>query len=812
MTTTSDSSTSLTLVLLYFFFGFLTIFICIYILHKIWNEKFPPLIPIDGYKFSANDQQNIHKIETLGDLLVTFYRLLISFDDEYWLKNCGFDAFSYLYYQRRAIGFLVIWLVLLGLDLLTELAFKQVIGPAADISDINLLLKYMKSKYQSTKEVVFICLIACIYLNKILNLKFHMQDSFINSLNREGTEPELNWLRLRTVHCKGLLLTDVKGTLLKRKIKNFLESIGDNGKILSIVVFPDYSRLLHLEKKRLLTKDLEMIYTMEERKPSCFQRCFPETFNSLEEYERKFTEVERKMKDEIEGMIESSGQCFICFNNLKTAEICLQKFATNSVLNIIYSWYVNLRHRCCFKRNANLERGFFSELQFRRKISTFTKYSESIKQEEFELDTSRFFPIMTIAPDPYDINWLNISSTSLSFLFCRRLFTNLLIFCILVFLTTPLALFQVFITEFSMDWINYIPHPFNEIIKSLLPSLFVVLVNQLILLVIDYSSELESFSSFSGYQNSNLGKATFYMLLNLLLIPVITMGTAENLILAVISGFWGDLKQILVKFYSNSNLWSFFLMLLLEQGVLSFLCYVLRLKELFLCLGDVTFAHYKRTFLNEKAIWRRDVDDVFQYGYFSAQMIVCLTITLFFGYQYPILVVSGIIYFLFRHIGDAYNILVVNKNEMNSHGKFIQLLLIYSNIPIILFLALQIGLLILNQKWTQLGFAGFVFLVTALVFMMMNKNLYTTKNFEENEINDEIKKAARKWQEFYQHPLIVPGFERFQEENEKNKEDKKEEEEKEMENMANRERKKRKGSGIPRRKNKILNLENFYEY
>ena len=383
----------------------------------------------------------------------------------------------------------------------------------------------------------------------------------------------------------------------------------------------------------------------------------------------------------------------------------------------------------------------------------------------------------------------------------------------LVFLTTPITLLQVLANEFSLDWINYIPHPFNEIIKSLLPSLFVVLVNQLILLVIDYSSELETFSSFSGYQNSNLNKATFYMLLNLLLIPVLTMGAAENLLVALMSGFLANWQEILIKFYSNKSLWSFFLMLLLEQGVLSFLCYVLRLKELFLSLGDVTFAHYKRTFLNEKAIWRRDVDDVFQYGYFSAQMIVCLSITLFFGYYYPIMVIAGIVYFLFRHIGDAYNILVVNKNEMNSHGKFIQSVLIYSNIPIILFLGLQIGWLVLHQKWVQLGFTGFVFLVTAIIFLKMEKNLCTTENFVENEINDEIKKA--KWQEFYQHPLIVHRFERNPEKYEKKMEEKMEEE-KENDDKSSaspeRKRKKLKEFSEHKKKKKIVNLENFYEY
>lgn len=643
-----------------------------------------------------------------------------------------------------------------------------------------------------------------------------MQKSFMNSLNHDQNDldlsGELNWLRLRTVHCKGLLSTDVKGTLLKRKIYDYLKSINDPGKILAILVFPDYSRLLGMEKKRLAIKDLEMIYMMEERKPSCFERCFPETFNSLEEYEKKFTQIEEKMQEEIEGVIESSGQCVLCFNNLKTAEICLKKFNNTSPFNFLISLYVSLRTRCCFKRNVNLERGFFSELRLKRRISTFFKYSESVYREEEEKNTKSFLPIMRFAPDPYDINWLNISTTSVSFLLCRRLLTNLSIFCVIVFCTTPLALMQALISESSMAWISYIPHPFNEIITSLLPSLFVILVNQIILLVIDYSSELENYSSFSGYQNSNLKKGVFYMLLNIILLPVLTIGTAESLFLFLMQGFSINWTEIFIKFYKNENLWSFYLLILMEQGVLSFIFYLLRLKELFFCVGNVTFAHYKRTFLVEKEVWRREVDDVFQYGYFSAQMIVCLTIAFIFGYQYPIMLIAGIIYLFFRHVGDAYNILIVNKNEMNSHGKFIQSVMIYTNIPLLLFQIIEIALIFSEKKYFQMGFGIFSILITLIIFVRMKRNLCTTENFEENEVKNEIKKASCKWQEFYQHPLVIQGFERFQdqEEEEIKIEDKMDDDKEKIGGKEKNNKKKKKIKIFSRKK--IENLEKYLEY
>lgn len=113
--TTTDSSTSLSIVLFYFFVGLLTICFTIYVLHKLWNEKFPPLIPIGPYSFSNNcDQKNYHKIIGLSDLYWVFFQLLFSFKQQYWTKNCGFDAFSYLYYQREMMLFLFKWFVLIG--------------------------------------------------------------------------------------------------------------------------------------------------------------------------------------------------------------------------------------------------------------------------------------------------------------------------------------------------------------------------------------------------------------------------------------------------------------------------------------------------------------------------------------------------------------------------------------------------------------------------------------------------------------------------------------------------------------------------
>lgn len=39
----------------------------------------------------------------MKDIVLVFRKLLFQFDYQYWIENCGFDVYGYLYFQRRII-------------------------------------------------------------------------------------------------------------------------------------------------------------------------------------------------------------------------------------------------------------------------------------------------------------------------------------------------------------------------------------------------------------------------------------------------------------------------------------------------------------------------------------------------------------------------------------------------------------------------------------------------------------------------------------------------------------------------------------
>lgn len=77
----------------------------------------------------------------------------------------------------------------------------------------------------------------------------------------------------------------------------------------------------------------------------------------------------------------------------------------------------------------------------------------------------------------------------------RRFLINLLFVIVLLFFSTPAAIFA-FIQKyfnldfFSFEWTDYIPKPFGPLLKVYLPALVIVLLNQVVILFIDIFSNL----------------------------------------------------------------------------------------------------------------------------------------------------------------------------------------------------------------------------------------------------------------------------------------------------------------------------------
>jgi len=85
-----------------------------------------------------------------------------------------------------------------------------------------------------------------------------------------------------------------------------------------------------------------------------------------------------------------------------------------------------------------------------------------------------------------------------------------------------------FLSIFDMSWTINLPEPFDKLFEAYMTSLAIVLLNQVLLLLIDFSSYMERHYSYSLCQISILNKAALYLTLNMLVIPAVTLATAHS--------------------------------------------------------------------------------------------------------------------------------------------------------------------------------------------------------------------------------------------------------------------------------------------
>lgn len=95
-------------------------------------------------------------------------------------------------------------------------------------------------------------------------------------------------------------------------------------------------------------------------------------------------------------------------------------------------------------------------------------------------------------------------------------------------------------------------------------------------------------------------------------------------------------------------------------------------------------AHIRRKYLNDSEPWRRHHGYVFMYGYFSATILTIFSIVVCFAPTVPMVSIVAIPYLVIKHYVDCFNLLTVNKKEIESSGAIFRKLLIYTQLPLFL--------------------------------------------------------------------------------------------------------------------------------
>ena len=113
----------------------------------------------------------------------------------------------------------------------------------------------------------------------------------------------------------------------------------------------------------------------------------------------------------------------------------------------------------------------------------------------------------------------------------RRMALFILGLLIIIFISSPTVLFAnikaVDKTHFwDFDWVQDLPA--GNLMKNHAAPSIIILINLLLLVIIDWACILESYETHSLYQEAVYTKSVIYLILNMLVIPALTLNGSQD--------------------------------------------------------------------------------------------------------------------------------------------------------------------------------------------------------------------------------------------------------------------------------------------
>ena len=692
-------------------------------------------------------------------------------DATYLTSAIGYEAYNFLLYQRTILStlfsFFLISIFLFLCRTYGHIFFRK----EKDLQE-----------FLSVINIFGIITITIFHFRSFAKLKREAFRLYYSRFMKMSENKDVNWLSCRTLHISGINPQERLTSLMQTKLNVFL-SKSSSGKALDINFIPNYNKLLKYEKERNEINDLRLLITHE--KP--FMRClFSSVYWSDNSMKNELKRVQEKIDEITEEPVFSSGHAFVCFDSLTAAYKVMNEFKSSPLMRFklrMKNFMSGVKDNILGGKNNVIMSG-------QKDKSTFQKFNEdynigSLEDNYFfeENSENEIKENMNILVDqiiePIDIVWVNIGGDKGLYVF-RRLFLNLLLLALLIFFTTPMGFISAFkkvdkyeILEFK--WLKVIP--FGYILVTYIVPLTIIGINLMLIFAIDYICRFEKHYTHSNYQFAFFTKSFVYMLFNYLLIPSLTL-SYESLY-DIIKTNYKDILNLLLQVSSIFDNSYFFIALIIQNGTVSFVYYFLRLDELMFNAFSTQVSFYKRHFINTGHSWHRNEEDCFYFGYFCSQYLVFYTICLVFANFNPILPLVGIYFFMIRHFGDFASLLTVHLNEIDSNGKFINKLVNYSIVPILIFHIFMIFDCINHNKLTEAIIISFIMITSISYFYFTYDADYMmaiysyNKQFDnyQNDINLHKLSSSGfnpqapvshneliKWTNRYRHPLIIPAF------------------------------------------------------
>lgn len=685
-----------------FLFYILWIVLVILIWNYVWLVPFPFTLP----DFNPDSDEQLHITNAYSALRYLYYVLLKRFNPQFWLRHCGFDALAYIVFLRKIFS-------LVCLYFLTSFIFGMPYAISDPETELWNAFNLHDNIYKIYLQMFFLILYSVMFYTMIYDAKWVLLQSYQNF---RKNDQKFYDLQLNTLRLKGLNF-NYETMDFRQKLREILpKSCSDS--LIQCVMIPESFNLLDLfSKKKELTfiKDIQ-----KDGVNSCFC-CSP-----YKELESKISIINTNIDKLTSKGFKFSGIAFICVDSGSSFQKIIQHFS------------------------------FFHIGFWRGTCRRFRKTHIQNSHEDSLLSNPDDHSILaSSAPSADDVSWRNLNKDS-NISWVNRLALNILAIVLMVFFTTPASLITVFglydIIQRIMDSNPPEPGTFSNIIEKNLSPMLIILVNQLLLYVIDTLAYRKRQIKMSSTQLTIFHLCFVYMLINIFIIPALSMTTVESIFSFLSTNSVEKVKTLLKTFYLKDT-GSLFIILLIQAGTFSFTFYLLRLSDLFLNFFDRKLISEKRQRRFKLKNWQREETDNFQYGYFYANMVIYLIVVLVFSTTVPIISLSGIFLFFLKLICDAFELISAHRKEIESGGKIIEKVLLYCCFGGLFFQILMLAYYSVNKLRYN------VFVMAALI---VGSGLITLKihgmgKYDEirqegsNEIDIE---TLRRWEKAYRHPLL----------------------------------------------------------
>ena len=754
-----DTTVGIYETVLFLLFNIIYLMVGFILWHVLWVSRHGVEIP----NLISKNTITYFSSRNFSLVLKEIWERMWKLDSTYLTSAIGYEAFTFLLFQRMILSTLFSFF-LISICLFLCRTYGHLFFP----KDEDL------EQFLSVTNISGIILITFIHFRSFLKLKKEAFYHYYTRFMKMSENKDVNWLSCRTLHISGINPQERLTSLMQTKLNVFLSKTG-SGKVLDINFIPNYNKLLKYEKEKNEITDLRLLITHE--KPSS-------VYWSENSMQNELIRIQEKIDEITEEPVFSSGHAFVCFDSLTAAYKVMKEFKNSPFMRFklrMKNFMDGVKENILGSKNNELISG-------QKATSTFQKFNADYNigslEENYFFEENNEIEIkqnMNILVDqlvePIDIIWVNIGGDKGLYVF-RRIFLNLLLLVLLIFFTTPMGFVSAFkkvdkyqILEFK--WLKVIP--FGYILVTYIIPLLIIGINLMLIVAIDFICRFEKHFSHSNYQFSLFTKAFVYMLFNYLIIPSLTL-SYESLY-DIIKTNYKNILHLLSQFSSIFDNSYFFITLIIQNATVSFVYYFIRLDELMFNAFSTQVSFYKRHFTNTGHAWHRNEEDCFYFGYFCAQYMVFYSICIVFSNFNPILPLAGLYVFMIRHFGDFVSLLTVHLNEIDSNGKFINKLINYAIVPILLFHIFMILDCINHNKYIEAIIIGCVMIFSIIYSFLTYESDYMMAIYSENHQFDNYQNKNSnsilsgfnnqapishneiiKWTNRYRHPLTIPAF------------------------------------------------------